>query len=101
MQQVDGIACEDKRHSGSLLSSYGISKPLFAIHEHNEITASAHVIEKLQKGERWAYISDAGTPGISDPGAILANEVKKQTFQLFLCLEQMLLQPPSLGQGIF
>lgn len=80
LQQVDGIACEDKRHSGSLLSSYGISKPLFAIHEHNEITASAHVIEKLQKGERWAYISDAGTPGISDPGAILASEVKKANF---------------------
>jgi len=80
LQQVDGIACEDKRHSGSLLSNYGISKPLFAIHEHNEITASAHVIEKLQKGERWAYISDAGTPGISDPGAILANEVKKANF---------------------
>jgi 16S rRNA (cytidine1402-2'-O)-methyltransferase len=80
LQQVDGIACEDKRHSGSLLSSYGISKPLFAIHEHNEITASAHVIERLQKGERWAYISDAGTPGISDPGAILANEVKKANF---------------------
>lgn len=80
LQQVDGIACEDKRHSGSLLSSYGISKPLFAIHEHNEITASAHVIKKLQKGERWAYISDAGTPGISDPGAILANEVKKANF---------------------
>jgi 16S rRNA (cytidine1402-2'-O)-methyltransferase len=80
LQQVDGIACEDKRHSGSLLGSYGISKPLFAIHEHNEITASAHVIEKLQKGERWAYISDAGTPGISDPGAILANEVKKANF---------------------
>lgn len=77
LQQVDGIACEDKRHSGSLLSNYGISKPLFAIHEHNEISASAHVIEKLQKGERWAYISDAGTPGISDPGAILATEVKK------------------------
>jgi 16S rRNA (cytidine1402-2'-O)-methyltransferase len=77
LQQVDGIACEDKRHSGSLLSNYGISKPLFAVHEHNEISASAHIIEKLQKGERWAYISDAGTPGISDPGAILANEVKK------------------------
>jgi 16S rRNA (cytidine1402-2'-O)-methyltransferase len=82
LQQVDGIACEDKRHSGSLLSSYGISKPLFAIHEHNEITASAHIIEKLQKGERWAYISDAGTPGISDPGAILASEVKKANFQV-------------------
>lgn len=80
LQQVDGVACEDKRHSGSLLSNYGISKPLYAIHEHNEISASAHIIEKLQKGERWAYISDAGTPGISDPGALLANEVRKANF---------------------
>lgn len=77
LQQVDGIACEDKRHSGTLLSAYGISKPLYAIHDHNEISASAYIIDRLKQGERWAYISDAGTPGISDPGALLANEVMK------------------------
>ncbi|MEO0047317.1 MAG: hypothetical protein RLZZ410_276 [Pseudomonadota bacterium] len=77
LQQVDGIACEDKRHSGTLLSAYGISKPLYAIHDHNEISASSYIIDKLKEGERWAYISDAGTPGISDPGALLASEVMK------------------------
>jgi len=71
---VDGIACEDKRHTGSLLASYGISKPLFAIHQHNEHEGAATLIEKLKSGERWAYVSDAGTPGISDPGSILVEQ---------------------------
>ena len=74
LMQVDGIACEDKRHSSSLLNAYGISKPLYAIHEHNEKSASQYIIEKLAQGERWAYISDAGTPGISDPAFLLVRE---------------------------
>lgn len=80
LMQVDGIACEDKRHSSALLNAYGISKPLYAIHEHNEKSASQHIIDKLAQGERWAYISDAGTPGISDPGATLCNEVRQAGF---------------------
>ena len=80
LMQVDGIACEDKRHSSSLLNAYGISKPLYAIHEHNEKSASQYIIEKLAQGERWAYISDAGTPGISDPGATLCHEVRLAGF---------------------
>jgi 16S rRNA (cytidine1402-2'-O)-methyltransferase len=82
LSQVDGIACEDKRHSSMLLNAYGISKPLYALHEHNEVSASAHLIEKLRNGERWAYISDAGTPGISDPGAILCAEIIKAGYQV-------------------
>jgi len=80
LSQVDGIACEDKRHSSALLNAYGISKPLYAIHEHNEKSASQYIIERLGQGERWAYISDAGTPGISDPGATLCNEVRDAGF---------------------
>lgn len=82
LQQVDGIACEDKRHSSSLLSAYGISKPLLAIHEHNEKSSSAVIIEKLRLGERWAYISDAGTPAISDPGSVLVQEVRAAGFNV-------------------
>jgi 16S rRNA (cytidine1402-2'-O)-methyltransferase len=82
LSQVDGIACEDKRHSSMLLNAYGISKPLYALHEHNEISASADLLEKLRNGERWAYISDAGTPGISDPGAILCAEITKAGYQV-------------------
>ncbi|MBW8720937.1 MAG: rRNA small subunit methyltransferase 1 [Polaromonas sp.] len=71
LQLVDAIACEDKRHSQPLLRQYGIDKPLLAVHEHNEAQAAGLVIERLQRGERVAYVSDAGTPAVSDPGARL------------------------------
>ncbi len=68
---VDAIACEDTRHSAPLLRQLGIDKPLVALHEHNEREASTAVLERLARGERVAYVSDAGTPAISDPGAAL------------------------------
>jgi 16S rRNA (cytidine1402-2'-O)-methyltransferase len=68
---VDLIACEDTRHTGSLLRQYGLDKPLMAVHEHNESQSAVPIIEQLQSGKRVAYVSDAGTPGISDPGARL------------------------------
>lgn len=68
---VDAVACEDTRHSGALLRHLGIDKPLLALHEHNEREASAGVLARLGAGERIAYVSDAGTPAISDPGAVL------------------------------
>jgi 16S rRNA (cytidine1402-2'-O)-methyltransferase len=71
MQLADAIACEDTRHTQPLLRHYGIDKPLLAVHEHNEAQAAGLVIERLQRGERVAYVSDAGTPAVSDPGARL------------------------------
>ncbi len=68
---VDAIACEDTRHSAMLLQPLGLSKPLLALHEHNENEAAAAVLDRLARGERVAYVSDAGTPAISDPGAVL------------------------------
>ncbi len=68
---VDLIACEDTRHTGSLLKQYGLDKPLMAVHEHNENQSAPPIIEQLRTGKRVAYVSDAGTPGISDPGARL------------------------------
>ncbi|CAN5664932.1 16S rRNA (cytidine(1402)-2'-O)-methyltransferase [soil metagenome] len=68
---VDAIACEDTRHSAPLLRHLGIDKPLLPVHEHNERDAAAGVLSRLSAGERIAYISDAGTPAISDPGAAL------------------------------
>jgi len=65
---VDAVACEDTRHTASLFQAYGLHRPLLAVHQHNEAEAAATVIERLQRGERVAYVSDAGTPGISDPG---------------------------------
>ena len=73
LQLVDAIACEDTRHTQTLLRQYGIEKPLLAVHEHNEAQAAGLVVERLQRGERVAYVSDAGTPAISDPGARLVG----------------------------
>ena len=68
---VDAIGCEDTRHTAALLRFLGIDKPLLALHEHNEREASALVLARLARGERVAYVSDAGTPAVSDPGAVL------------------------------
>lgn len=68
LQRVGHIAAEDTRHSAALLRHFGINTPLFALHEHNERLVSQSVIERLQRGEDIALISDAGTPLISDPG---------------------------------
>ena len=68
---VDAVACEDTRVGGSLLAHLGLHKPLLALHQHNEQAASAQVLARLARGERVAYVSDAGTPAVSDPGAVL------------------------------
>ncbi len=72
---VDCIACEDTRHTAALLQSYGLHKPLLALHEHNEAEAAQTVVQRLRDGQRVAYVSDAGTPGVSDPGARLCAAV--------------------------
>ncbi len=75
----DTLACEDTRHSQTLMRAYGIDKPLthwLAVHQHNEAEAAEEVIRRLQAGQRVAYVSDAGTPAVSDPGARLAWQVQ-------------------------
>lgn len=79
LQLVDAVACEDTRHTQGLLRAYGIERPashLLALHQHNEAEAAQAVIARLVAGERIAYVSDAGTPGVSDPGARLATAVR-------------------------
>lgn len=72
---VDAVACEDTRVSAGLLRHLGLHKPLLTVHQHNEREGAAGVIARLQAGERIAYVSDAGTPAISDPGAVLVAAV--------------------------
>ena len=79
---VDAIACEDTRHSARLLEHFGLSRPLLAVHEHNERDAAGAVLARLAKGERVAYISDAGTPAVSDPGAALVAAVRDAGFRV-------------------
>jgi 16S rRNA (cytidine1402-2'-O)-methyltransferase len=76
----DTLACEDTRHSQTLLRAYGIDKSSahwLAVHQHNEAQAAEEVIRRLQSGQRVAYVSDAGTPAVSDPGARLAWQVQR------------------------
>ena len=68
LRSVDLIACEDTRHSGNLLRHFDIQKPLVSYHEHNEARRTADLIEQLVTGKKIAVITDAGLPGISDPG---------------------------------
>ncbi len=73
LRMVDVIAAEDTRNSGPLMHHYGIRTPLIALHEHNERSICATLIQKMESGLSVALISDAGTPAISDPGAILVD----------------------------
>ncbi|MDP1525926.1 MAG: 16S rRNA (cytidine(1402)-2'-O)-methyltransferase [Rhodocyclaceae bacterium] len=76
------IACEDTRHARRLLDHYDIRAELLAVHEHNEQTATAKIIALLEAGKPVALISDAGTPGISDPGARTAAAVRTAGFRV-------------------
>lgn len=74
LKSVDLIAAEDTRHSGMLLKHFGTKKPFISYHEHNEARRTAELVERLRHGENVALITDAGTPGLSDPGLRLISE---------------------------
>jgi 16S rRNA (cytidine1402-2'-O)-methyltransferase len=78
LKSVDLIAAEDTRHSGMLLKHFGIKKALISYHEHNEAMRTAELVERLAGGEQVALITDAGTPGLSDPGVRLVRECIKR-----------------------
>ncbi len=73
LKEADLIACEDTRTSGVLLARYEIGTPTISYHEHNERRRTPDLVERMQAGQRIALISDAGSPGISDPGFYLAR----------------------------
>lgn len=73
---ADAVACEDTRNTAQLLHRYGMQKSLIAAHQHNEREAAEKIIERLRDGERIALVSDAGTPGVSDPGARIVDAVR-------------------------
>jgi 16S rRNA (cytidine1402-2'-O)-methyltransferase len=82
LKQVDAIAAEDTRHSAGLLSHFGISKKLIAVHEHNEQQSAQTLLQRILAGENVALITDAGTPGISDPGAVVVDVLREQGVQI-------------------
>lgn len=80
--EVDLILAEDTRTSGNLLKHYGISKPLQAHHQHNEHRSVAALVKRMNTGENVALVSDAGTPGISDPGFLLVRECLQEKIEV-------------------
>ncbi|MFO7731424.1 MAG: 16S rRNA (cytidine(1402)-2'-O)-methyltransferase [Spirochaetia bacterium] len=82
LRSVDTIACEDTRHSRKLLTHFEISKPLVSCRSQNEVQAAGRLIERLQEDQDVAFVSDAGTPGLSDPGQRLVREVRAAGFPI-------------------
>ena len=98
LQQADVILCEDTRTSSVLLRHYQIQKPLTPFHQHNEHRVLAHLIEQLQAGRTFALLTDAGTPGISDPGFLLVRECRKHDIAI-TCLPGATAFVPALVQS--
>lgn len=82
LKQVDLIAAEDTRNTLKLLNHFEISKPLISYHRHNEEIKCDNLINKLQNGENIAIVSDAGTPGISDPGEIIVKKAIENNIEI-------------------
>lgn len=82
LNQVSLIACEDTRHSGKLLSHFGITTKTIALHDHNERARAQWIVDQLAAGQSIALISDAGTPLISDPGYHLVSHVRQSGFNV-------------------
>lgn len=91
INEMDLIAAEDTRNTGDLLRKFNIKKPLFSLREHNEVEASLNLINQIKEGKKIAYMSDAGYPGISDPGYILTK----------LCLENDIAVSTISGSSAF
>ena len=82
LKQVDLIAAEDTRNTLKLLNHFEISKPLISYHRHNEDVKTEIIIQKLKNGENIALVSDAGTPGISDPGEVVIKQAIEENIEI-------------------
>src|SRR5262245_44976569 len=82
LKECDVIAAEDTRHTGSLLKHFGISKPLLSYFQFNEARRSEEILERLRRGEKIALVTDAGSPGISDPGERVVKAARDAGFRV-------------------
>lgn len=98
LRNADVILCEDTRTSGVLLRHYGIQKPLTPYHAHNEHKVLPHLIEQILEGKKFALITDAGTPSISDPGFLLVRECVRNNI-IVECLPGATAFVPALVQS--
>ncbi|MFT4061992.1 MAG: 16S rRNA (cytidine(1402)-2'-O)-methyltransferase [Edaphocola sp.] len=98
LRNADALLCEDTRTSGFLLKHYDIQKPLYAYHQHNEHRILEQMVQHLQQGKTLALLTDAGTPGISDPGYLLLRECIRQNIPVE-CLPGATAFVPALVQS--
>ena len=105
LARVDAVACEDTRVTAVLLRHLGLERPLLALHAHNELQAAEQVLTRLHAGQSVAYVSDAGTPAVSDPGAALVARVAAAGFAVVplpgasSALAALSVAGDTLGQG--
>ncbi len=100
LKEVDAIVAEDTRTSGILLKHYSISKPLISFHKFNEHRIVTSLIDKMLQGETLALISDAGTPGISDPGFLLVREAISNDIQVVTLPGATAMIPAVVSSGL-
>ena len=86
LKNVDIVACEDTRHTQALLNHFQIIKKLISLHQHNENQKKDLILSFVKEGKSVAYVSDAGTPCISDPGALLVNSFYENNFIFFAAI---------------
>lgn len=100
LRGADLIACEDTRHTLKLLNHFGIKKPLLSYHEHNEISRTDDLIKRLENGATVVLVSDAGTPGLSDPGGVIIKAVIEKGLPLDVLPGANALLPALLLSGM-
>ena len=100
LREADLIAAEDTRHAGILLKHHGISRPLLSLHEHNEAQRSEDIARRLAGGENIALLTDAGTPGISDPGFRVVRECIERGLEFTVLPGPSSILPALVGSGL-
>jgi 16S rRNA (cytidine1402-2'-O)-methyltransferase len=100
LKEADAVVAEDTRTSGLLLKHFSISKPLLAFHKFNEHKIVSRLVERMQKGETLALVSDAGTPGISDPGFLLVRAAVEGGVQVITLPGPTALIPAVVNSGL-
>lgn len=100
LREADLIAAEDTRHAGVLLKHHGISRPLASFHEHNEAVRTREIADRLAAGDNIALLTDAGTPGISDPGYRLVHACIERGLEFTVLPGPSSILPALVGSGL-
>ncbi len=100
LREADVVAAEDTRHASILLKHHGISRPLLSLHEHNEAQRAEEIARRLAAGENIAMLTDAGTPGISDPGFRVVRECIARGLEFTVLPGATSILPALVGSGL-